>query len=166
MGSSCSGKTTVAAQLAERLGVAHVELDSLHHMPNWQEATAAELRAKVEAALAGLDAWVVDGNYTGKLGPWLIDQADTIVWLDLPLRVSLRRMWRRTTTRIRAGTELWGTGNRETWWNFLFRPDGLLLYTLRTHRRRRREWPQLLGGPGLVRLRSEDEVAEWLAAQR
>ena len=63
IGSCCSGKTTLAARLAERLGVTHVELDALHHGPNWQEATADELRAKVEETLAELDGWVVDGNY-------------------------------------------------------------------------------------------------------
>ena len=83
----------MAARLAERLGVPHIELDALHHGPNWQEATAEELRARVEEALAGLDGWVADGNYMGKLGTWLIDQADTIVWLDLPLRTLLPRIY-------------------------------------------------------------------------
>jgi hypothetical protein len=73
-------------------------------------------------------------------------------------------MWSRTTTRIRDGTELWGTGNRETWTNFVLHPNGLLLYTLRTHRRRRRESAELAPGR-LVQLRSEAEVARWLAAQ-
>jgi adenylate kinase family enzyme len=164
MGPSCSGKTTLAGRLAERLGVPHVELDALHHGPNWQEASAEELQAKVEAALTPLDGWAVDGNYMGKLGRYVIDRADLIVWLDLPLHVCLRRMWRRTTTRIRAGTELWGTGNKETWPNFLFKPNGLLLYTLRTWRRRRREC-RGLAGPKLVRLRSEGAVRRWLAEQ-
>src|SRR6188472_2575998 len=103
MGGSCSGKTTLAAALAERLGVPHVELDALHHGPNWQEASAEDLRAKVEAALAGQDGWVTDGNYVGKLGTLLVDRADTIVWLDLPLPTLVRRMWSRTTGRIRDG---------------------------------------------------------------
>ena len=144
----------------------YVELDALHHRPDWQEASAAELRVSVEAALAGLDGWVTDGNYLGKLGTWLVDQTDTIVWLDLPLSVCLPRMLRRTTNRIRYGVELWGTGNRETWRNFLFSWNSLLLFTLRTHRRRRRDWPEQLSGPRLVRLRSQAEVDAWLAAQR
>ena len=53
MGGSCVGKTTVSRRLAAALGVPHIELDALHHGPNWQEASAVELRAKVEAALAG-----------------------------------------------------------------------------------------------------------------
>jgi adenylate kinase family enzyme len=164
IGGSCSGKTTLAGRLAARLGVPHLELDALHHRPNWQEATAEELRRDVEAALAAPDGWVVDGGYMRKIGTLVLDRADTVVWLDLPLTVCLRRMWSRTTTRIRDGTELWGTGNRETWTNFVLHPNGLLLYTLRTHRRRRRESAELAPGR-LVQLRSEAEVARWLAAQ-
>jgi adenylate kinase family enzyme len=166
MGPSCSGKTTLAPRLADRLGVPHIELDALHHRPNWQEAPAEELRHEVEAALAGLDGWVADGNYMDKLGTWLIDQADTVVWLDLPLRVTLPRMWRRTTTRIRVGTELWDTGNRETWRTFIFSKDSLLFWEIRMHPARRREWPQLFRGRPLVRLRSAAEAEAWIAAQQ
>jgi len=162
IGSSCSGKTTVSARLAEALGVPHAELDALHHGPNWREATPEQLRERVEAALAGLDGWVTDGNYTNKLGTWLIDQADTIVWLDLPLRTTLPRMWRRTTGRIRTGEELWA-GNRESWRSFLVGRDSLLWFTVRNHRRHRRERSALLESRPGVRLRSQAEVDAWLA---
>jgi adenylate kinase family enzyme len=165
LGASCSGKTTLAALLSERLGVPHIELDALHHGPNWEEATHEELRARVAAAVEGTDGWVADGNYLTALGPWLIDQADTVVWLDLPLRVTVARMFRRTTFRIKAGTELWGMGNRESWSNFLLKPNGLLLYSLRTHRRRRRQTAEFVDPAKLVRLRSEADVAAWLATQ-
>jgi adenylate kinase family enzyme len=164
MGSSCSGKTTVAGLLAQRFGVACVELDALHHGPNWREATAAELRAKLEASLAGHAGWVVDGNSMGKLGTQLIDQADTIVWLDLPLRTLLRRMWLRTSRRVRDQVELWGTGNMESWRSFLSW-NGLLWYTVRNHYLRRITWPRRFEGRNVVRLRSPSEVDAWLAAQ-
>jgi adenylate kinase family enzyme len=165
MGGSCSGKTTLAGLAAERLGVPHVELDALHHGPNWHEATAEELQARVAAALDGLDGWVVDGNYLTKLGTTIVDQADTIIWLDVPRRVWLPRMWRRTTRRIRDGTELWATGNRETWPNFLFKWNGLLLYELRRHNRRRREMAALYPR-NVVRLRTPDEAERWLSSLR
>ena len=159
IGSCCSGKTTLAAQLAERLGVPHIELDALHHGPNWQEASAEELRAKVEEALAGLDGWVTDGNYLSKLGETVVDRADTIVWLDLPLRTLLPRIWRRTKARRRDRVQLWNEGNYETWRGWWV----LTTFTIRTHHRRRRTWPPRLAGRKVVRLRSSAEADAWLA---
>jgi adenylate kinase family enzyme len=164
MGSAGAGKTTFAARLAERLGVPHVELDALHHGPDWQAATAEELRARVEEALSGVDGWVVDGNYMGKLGTWLIDQADTIVWLDLPLSTSLRRLWRRHRTRIRDEVVLWN-GNRETWRNAFVGWNTLFPYTIHAHIRRSRQWPRRFAGRHVVRLRSQAEADAWLGEQ-
>jgi adenylate kinase family enzyme len=163
-GISGSGKSTFAQELARRLDLPYVELDALHHGPNWTEATAEELRARLDAVLEPLDGWVVDGNYLAKLGTYLLDQADTIVWLDLPLRTSLRRLWRRHRTRIRDRVELWN-GNRETWRNAFLGWNALFPYTIHAHIRRHWEWqPQFEGRP-LVRLRSQSEVDAWLAAQ-
>ena len=80
---SGNGKTTVGRALAERLGVPFHELDALNHGPNWTEATAEELRAKVEPIVA-TEAWVIDGAYRGKLGDLVLERADVVVWLDLP----------------------------------------------------------------------------------
>src|SRR5213076_2752669 len=92
-----------------------LELDALNHGPNWTEASAAELqdgvRAFVSAATVG---WVIDGNYEQKLDGLVVDAADTVVWLDLPLLTKLRRLWRRTRTRMRGDVKLWND-NVETW---------------------------------------------------
>src|ERR1041384_481186 len=96
MGGSCSGKTTLAGRIGAKLGLPHVELDALHHGPNWTEATAEELRRRVAAAIGGRDGWVVDGNYSRKIGDLVWRQADTAVWLDQPLPLALWRLARRT----------------------------------------------------------------------
>ena len=114
-GISGSGKSTFSAELARRLGVPHLELDAIHHGPNWTEASPEELRARVREFMATApDGWVIDGNYESKLGDLVLGAAERIVWLDPPLRVALRRLWRRTLTRIRHDVELW-SGNRESW---------------------------------------------------
>ena len=167
VGSSGSGKTTVSGLLAQKLRVVHVEMDALHHGPNWTEATADELREAVARELWDRDGWVVDGNYSGKLGTFVLEQADTVVWLDLPLRTCLRRLWRRTIYRLRDDVELWN-GNRETWRGAFWGGESLFWWTIRHHRRRRHVWPQRFARlPNLtvVRLRSPAEVATWLASR-
>ena len=165
VGGSCTGKTTLARMLAERLDVPHVELDALHHGPNWEEASAELLRSRLEEALAASpDGWVVDGNYHGKLGTLVLEQADTAVWLDPPFVVAVRRVLWRTLTRALRRAELWN-GNRETFAN-AFSRDSIVWWVLKTHRRYHRTFPvRLAAVPGLrvVRLRSARAVRSWLA---
>jgi adenylate kinase family enzyme len=164
-GASGSGKTTLAAELARRLGVPHIELDALHHGPNWAEPTAAQFRALVQSVMTSHpDGWVIDGSYERKLGGLVTDAADTVVWLDLPLALLLGRLWRRTSTRIRANVELWN-GNRESWHTALWGWDALFMWTIRAFFRQRREWPRRYAShPGFVRLRTTREVRQWLEA--
>jgi adenylate kinase family enzyme len=162
-----SGKTTLARTLADRLGVPHVELDALHHGPAWDEAPAQLLRQRVEASLAAAaDGWVVDGNYRGKLGDLVVERADTMVWLDLPLPLILWRIVRRTASRLVHRTELWN-GNRETVRNSVLTRENLVVWAIQNHRRRRRALPPLAASYPelrLVRLRSRREVAQFLAS--
>jgi adenylate kinase family enzyme len=162
-GTSGSGKSTFALELAQRLDVPYVELDALHHGPNWSEPTAEEFRARVREAMAAApDGWVIDGNYEAKLGETLVGAADTIVWLDLPLLVKVRRLLRRTHERIRDDVELWG-GNKERWLHVLWGWDALFWWMVRGHFRHRRTWPRRFGGdPRFIRLRSAAEAREWL----
>lgn len=163
-GTPGSGKSMFAAEVARRLDLPYVELDALHwSSPNWVEPTPEDFRAAVREAMeARPDGWVIDGNYESKLGDLVIRSADTIVWLDLPLRLKLRRILRRTMVRIRSGLELWG-GNRESWRGAFLSRDSLFWWMLKTHVRHRRQWPARYGGdPRFVRLRSVAEAKEWL----
>ena len=166
IGTSGSGKTTVARELARRLGVPYVELDALFHGPGWSETPVEEFRRRLAAATDG-GAWVVDGNYDSRLGDLVLRRADTVVWLDLPLRVALSRVTRRTIRRIRTGEELWN-GNRESWRGGFIGWESMFVWTIRSHIRRRRELaPRLAGHPGLevVRLRSAREVESYLSSK-
>ena len=157
---SGNGKTTVGRALAERLDIPFYELDALHHGPDWTEATPEELRAKVEPIVAS-DAWVVDGAYRGKLGDLVFERADVVVWLDLPIRVWLPRLVRRTARRIAHREELWN-GNREEL-RFVLDPRYSVIYfALRHHRGRRRAYPAELARFPVVRLRTTAEVDELL----
>ena len=160
--SSGSGKTTLGRRLASRLDVPFIELDALVHGPGWTETPDDELRALVEPILAG-DGWVIDGTYRGKLGTLVLDAADTVVWLDLPLHVWLPRLLRRTVRRVVRGEELWN-GNRETWRDAFWGRDALVPYALRQHFRRRRVYPEALAGFPVVRLRTPAAVERFAAS--
>ncbi len=161
IGTTGSGKTTFARSLAQKLGVRHVELDALFWQPGWVMSSPEELRPKVEAAL-GDEGWVVDGNYSTRLGSLVLGQADQVVWLDLPLRTTFPRVLGRTLRRLRTREVIWGT-NRESFCSAFLSRDSILLYSLRAHRRFRRSREQLLAGYPHVRLRSAREVEQYLA---
>jgi adenylate kinase family enzyme len=162
-GSSGSGKTTFSRALAERLGLPFVELDALHHGPNWTEATPEEFRAKV-APIVAQEAWVIDGNYESKLGDLVLSEAELVVWLDLPLREKLRRLWRRTTRRIREDELLW-SGNKENWRSAVWSRDSLFYWAVRGHFRQRRAFPWGVPPERIVRLRSSADARRWLDSQ-
>ncbi len=164
IGTSCSGKSTLARRLSARLDLPYVEFDACFWGLDWTPVPEALFRERLRIALAGED-WVADGAYsTHRDITWA--RVDTVVWLDYPMPIVLARWARRTVARIRSGEEFWpGTGNRESVGNAL-RRDGLLWWILRTHRSRgRRILEGLAARPDirLVRLRSPREADRWLA---
>lgn len=164
VGTSCSGKTTLARDLARRLDLPHIELDALFWGRGWTPVPNDTFRSRLRDVLAA-DAWVADGGYASVRDiTW--SRADTIVWLDYPMPTVLMRWARRTVTRIRTREEFWpGTGNRESLRNAL-RRDGLLWWILSTHRRRRRSMTAASRERSdlrWIRLRSPADADRWLA---
>ena len=164
VGTSGSGKTTVSARLAGLLDIPHIELDSLHWEPGWQEAEPSVLRSRVERALAG-DRWVVDGNYS-IVRDLIWPQADTLVWLDYRLARVMWQVTTRTARRVIGRQELW-SGNRERL-AAAFSRDSIILWALTTFKKNRRRYTALLESPTTahmqkVRLRSPRQAKAWLS---
>ena len=126
-------------------------------------------KERVARAVEG-DAWVIDGNHAGRGARDLVwPRADTVIWLDPPLRVIFARLFERALRRISSGEELWpGTGNRETFRNQFLSPNNLFWWALKTYRRRRRELPQILARPEHAHLHvhrfpRSTEASAWLS---
>ena len=149
---SGNGKTTVGRALARRLGVPFIELDALVHGPNWTE-TPNDVLVQRLAPLLASEGWVIDNAYRRKLGNLVLEAADVVVWLDLPARVWLVRLARRTARRLTGRAEIWN-GNRESLRTAVWGRDSLFGHALRTHFARRRRWPVQLSAYPVVRLRT------------
>ena len=172
VGSTGTGKTTFARELARRLAVPHVELDALAWAPNWKLVDDATFHARLQQAIA-TDGWVADGNYGGRGARDILWKlADTIVWLDFSLPVILRRLWSRTNARIRDQQELWpGTGNRETFRGAYLSRESLYVWAVKTYWRRKRNYAALLKLPQYAqatkyRFQTQAEADAWLERLR
>ena len=162
VGGPGTGKSTVAAAIAQQLNTTHTELDSLWWGPDWMPNGRHQMRNHV-GHLSEADRWVIDGNYIDEVADLLWPLADTIVWLDLPRGKSVRRAIMRSVQRRFNRTYLWN-GNREPL--RVLAPQSILRLT--------RRWPQYpsriaaaLAEHGvdegkLVHLSSEAEVDRWL----
>ena len=156
-GASGNGKSSLAEELARVAGLRHIETDALHHGPNWESCGPDVLRERVAAATEG-DGWISDGTYHHMIGDLVLERAATVAWLDLPVRLVLWRLVRRSYVRKRDRVVLWN-GNLEERWlrqvRWLFWP------AFRRAFENRRQLPvRLARHPHLVvhRLRSEAEV--------
>lgn len=165
VGTSGSGKTTLASRLAQRLGIAHVELDSLHWGPDWTPTPRPLFRERVAAALSG-ETWATDGNYSSVRDiVWM--RADTIIWLDYALPVVMGRVIWRTLRRSALREELW-SGNRERFRESFLSRESIIWWAFSTYRRRKKEYPLLFDQSEyahlqVVRLASPRATNEWLA---
>jgi adenylate kinase family enzyme len=104
LGTSNSGKSTLAVALADRLNLPVVHLDQLRHLPNtdWEIRPPAEFKRLHDAAIAE-PAWVMEGCYS-ELMPQRIARASAILVTDAPLTMRYRRyLFRTLFQKERAG---------------------------------------------------------------
>jgi len=152
VGTTGSGKTTMASRLAGRLHLPHIELDALHWEPNWTHVTDDELRRRIEASTRP-DAWVVDGNYSVTRDvTW--PRAQAVVWLDYPLWTVFRQLWRRIWKRWLTRELLWGNNREHLWIHFkLWSDESLIKWLFKTYWRRKKQYPLLFVKPEYAHLK-------------
>jgi adenylate kinase family enzyme len=141
VGTSCSGKTTLARKIASALDVPHIELDVIHWGPDWTPAPTDAFRRAVADATGG-EHWVVDGNYS-KVRDIVWGRATHVVWLNYPFLTVLWRALARTLRRAILREELFASNRESLRQSFLSR-ESILWWVIRSHHRRQREYRQLI----------------------
>lgn len=87
------GKSTFARELGELTGIEVTHLDRLYWEPGWVEAPAEQFSA-AQREIVEHDQWIIEGNYTSTIDI-REPHADTVIYLELPLRVCLYRVVKR-----------------------------------------------------------------------
>lgn len=141
IGTSGSGKTTFARRLSVLLGAKHVEIDALNWLENWRERDFAEFSSLVERATAA-DEWILDGNYS-RVREMTWRRATALVWLNYSFPLNFYRALSRTLRRV-ISREVLYSNNRESFRQSFLSRDSIVLWMLKTHRRRRRQYAELL----------------------
>ncbi|MCG7393859.1 AAA family ATPase [Microvirga sp. ACRRW] len=113
-----AGKSTLARQLSERLGLPLIHLDREYFGPGWSTPARSEWRERV-TVLASRPAWVMDGNYASTFDI-RVPRATDIVWLDLPRwRCALSVLWRVAMNYGRSRADLGVAGPEKFDWSFM-----------------------------------------------
>ncbi len=166
IGTTSSGKSTLAEKLAAKIHGNFIDLDALHWEPNWIEAPLEVFRERVSKAMQA-PAWVVAGNYH-VVRDLIWSQAEVIIWLDYSLPRIFGQLTRRTFSRWWRHELLWGTNYEDLTMHFkIWSQESLYHWLFKTYWRRKREVPQLLAQPEfqhlkLLRFGSPQETTQWL----
>ena len=169
IGTTSSGKSTLAEQLARRLDSNFIELDALHWEADWAEASLEVFRERVEVATKA-ERWIVAGNYH-VVRDLVWPKAEAVLWLDYSLGRIFWQLLRRTLTRWWTQELLWGKNRERLWPHFkLWSTDSLFHWLFKTYWRRKREYPELLTLPEhqhlkVIRFKHPDDTEKWMKDQ-
>ncbi|MEX0807877.1 MAG: hypothetical protein WD044_04030 [Dongiaceae bacterium] len=106
IGNAGGGKSTLARKLGAARGLPYHAIDRIQWRPGWVPAPPEEFDAQHDAILAG-ERWIIDGVGDTDAIARRLARADTVVFVDLPLR-----------------THLWWATRRQFRSIFFGRPDG------------------------------------------
>ncbi|HWI32092.1 MAG TPA: AAA family ATPase [Microbacterium sp.] len=159
-----AGKTTLARRISALWNLPYTELDGLYHGPGW---TVLPTFSESLGELAAGESWIAEwGYWSSGAGPVLGARGQLAVWLDLPRRIALPRLVRRTVSRSIRRQELWNGNIEPPLWSFFTAPDeNIIRWEMKTHRTwaaRMPEVEKLYPRLEVVRLRHPREVSAWL----
>lgn len=96
IGCGGAGKSTLARQLGEKLGLPVVHLDKLFWKPGWVSLSREEFDVVHREAIEK-DVWIVDGNFDRTI-PQRLARCDTVIYLDFSRWACLLGVCKRVVT--------------------------------------------------------------------
>ena len=160
-GVSGVGKTTFCQRVSRVLGIPHTEIDELFHGPRWQPRLNF---IDDVTTLACSESWITEWQY-GAAREILATRANTLVWLDLPFRITLARVVRRTVLRRITRQELWNGNREQSLIRAFIAPEGIIRWSIRTRHKYATLVPALAARHpemAIIRLRTLREVEGWV----
>lgn len=94
LGTSASGKSTLAEILSEKLNVPVYHLDDIFWYKKYSRKRNEKKRDEMISKIIGKKRWIIEGVY----GSWTekgIKKSDLVIWLDFPFRILSLRILRR-----------------------------------------------------------------------
>jgi adenylate kinase family enzyme len=167
VGTSASGKMTFARQLAQKLGVAHIEMDDLFWLDDWQETSDQEFFAKLQSQInQSPRRWVLDGNYSRTLDLKL-KYIDTVIWLDYSFSLNLYRSVKRAISRAVTQKRLWANSNNRESLKLMLSKESIFIWLIKSYPKNRKKYSDLMQNPAyqhiqFIRLTSPKQTEAFL----
>ncbi|TFB14223.1 topology modulation protein [Filobacillus milosensis] len=105
------GKSTFARQQGKILNIDVYHLDYYFWKPNWVQASIEEF-SDSQRKIVAHDQWIIEGNYAPTYDI-RAEKADTIIYLELPLRICLYRVFKRFFMNVGKSRPDMGEGCKE-----------------------------------------------------
>lgn len=175
IGTTGSGKSWLAARLAETYGLTRIELDDLKWNPGWQESPDEVFTSRVTSALqtareTAQNRYVISGNYS-KVQPLYWSELTHVVFLDYAMPRVFWQLLKRSLTRTFTRQSVCN-GNYETFRKTFLSSQSILIWFLQTFHKNRRKYlnrmheaRQTPQTPAWIHLTSPEQTQQWLTTQ-
>ncbi|KAK6347681.1 hypothetical protein TWF718_005520 [Orbilia javanica] len=138
--------STLSRQLSKILNIPYVPLDEVFWEPNWSAPSNEEFQSRIDVLLGKYrdTGWIIDGNYSRRMGEAVKNERTDCIWLDPPLLLYLPRLIYRTFLRLLGIEPNCAPGCNESWRGVFSLNDKSIIWWCITHHGYCREWGRKL----------------------